>query len=105
MMTTLHDTARMNDLEESTAIYLRQLVQRITELAQTMSAQRDTLRHYGMGVSPTAQAPTTQAEVVAPPTTKPSEKPSSMLYLLVLAGLVIAGLIIVIIVLFFRKKN
>jgi len=57
------------------------------------------------GVSPTAQAPTTQAEVVAPPTTKPSEKPSSMLYLLVLAGLVIAGLIIVIIVLFFRKKN
>ncbi|MAS37693.1 MAG: hypothetical protein CL610_27100 [Anaerolineaceae bacterium] len=50
------DTARINDLEETTSAHLRLLAQHLGELAQAMQAQRETLRHYGMGLSPAAQS-------------------------------------------------
>jgi adenylate cyclase len=52
---TTHDTARINNLEETTSAYLRLLSQHIGELAEAMQVQRDILRPYGMSVTPAAR--------------------------------------------------
>jgi adenylate cyclase len=52
---TSHDTARINNLEETTTAYLRLLSQHIGELAEAMQTQKDILRPYGMSISPAAQ--------------------------------------------------
>lgn len=52
---TLHDTARIHDLDDSIQIYVRQLAQHTEELAEVMRRQQDNLRQHGMNLSPAAQ--------------------------------------------------
>ena len=45
---TLHDTTHINDLEESTRRYIRELAQHMSELAEALTTQQEALRPYGM---------------------------------------------------------
>ena len=52
---TIQDTARINDLDESTQVYVRQLQQQINDLSQLLNNQQDLLRKYGMTLSTASQ--------------------------------------------------
>ena len=52
---TMHDTAKINDLEESTQVYVRQLQQHVNDLSQLLNNQQDLLRKFGMTLSNASQ--------------------------------------------------
>ncbi len=52
---TTHDTAKINDLEESTQVYLRQLQQHVSDLSDLLNGQQDLLRKFGMTLANDSQ--------------------------------------------------
>lgn len=52
---SLHDTTLVNNLEESTQAYIRQLAQHLDDLGEAMRSQQEALRRQGMDLSAISQ--------------------------------------------------